>query len=74
MLICLVLSLAMEKNLPGKIRMISGFRLGTLAQIMPVPTSTTDQLRLETHAWEKSTLSRLCSWLKRIAEAAVALR
>jgi hypothetical protein len=50
MLICLVLSLAMEKNLPGKIRMISGFRLGTLAQIMPVPTSTTDQLRLETHA------------------------
>jgi hypothetical protein len=47
---CLLLSLAIEKNLPGKKCTMSGFRAGTLAQTIPVPTSTTDQLRLETQA------------------------
>jgi hypothetical protein len=46
----LQIPLVREKYLRGERRVRIGFMLGTLAQMIPVPTSTTDQLRLETQA------------------------
>jgi hypothetical protein len=46
----LPIPLVREKYLRGERRVRSGFKLGTLAQMIPVPTSTTDQLRLDIQA------------------------
>lgn len=50
LVLCLLLAPDTEESFPGEKCVMSGFREGTLAQMIPVPTSTTDQLRLETHA------------------------